>query len=144
MVRVNPQEGAAKWASRTSAATPEYVSGIRRVTQAPGAAAAARKQDYATNTAAAVDKWAMRVAAVPLNEWQNMAATKGAQNLAVGVQAAQNKMAQANTQLYAAVDNAVAKLQSMPKGNYAARMARQRTYADAMHETYNGGGGLRR
>src|SRR5574341_549499 len=51
MSKVTPQEYAEKWARRTRGATQDYVTGVSRVTQAPGAKAAQAKQLWAARIA---------------------------------------------------------------------------------------------
>lgn len=114
MARVTAQEAADKWAARTAAASQDYARGIQRVTQAPGAAAAAKKADYIAHVNESADKWARNVGNVSLGDWQQMASTKGAQNLSVGVNAAKNKMASRMQKVLADVDSAVAAIKTMP------------------------------
>lgn len=94
-----PEQIAAQWASRLGASTQRITDGVNAVTVAPGQAAARQKAVYQQNTAAAVDKWASRVAAVPLNDWQQAMITKGAARIGQGAQAAQGDFAQFMGQL---------------------------------------------
>lgn len=91
---LSPADAAAKWVARTTAASADYVKGVQAVTQAPGAAAAAKKEKMRAGVMQALDsgKWERNVAAVPLQTWKDAAATKGGQRLAQGVQAAAPKM----------------------------------------------------
>jgi hypothetical protein len=85
---------AADWAARLGQSTQKIEAGIRGVTQAPGAAAARQKTVWAQNVAQSQDKWARRVAAVTLQEWQDAAVTKGVGRIGAGAQAAIPKMQQ--------------------------------------------------
>lgn len=139
MARVNPQEYADKWASRTSAASVDYAKGVRAVTQAPGAKAAAKQADYLAGVQANADKWKRKVGAVTLTDWQEMAATKGAANLATGVQAAKPKMTQAAAKLLTTVDQVRATVKAMPGGTLENRLARATAFARGMNAAYKNG-----
>lgn len=136
MARVNQDEYVRKWQQRTSAASPDYQAGIMRVTQAPGAAAAAKVADYVAAVNANQNKWKNNVGRVTLSEWQQMASTKGAQNLSTGVQAAGPKMAAAAGKLLSTVDSIRPRIKQMPSGTYEQRKARMAAWADAMHAAY--------
>lgn len=140
MARVTPQEFADKWATRTQAASQDYTRGIQRVTQAPGAKAAASRALWQARVAESGDKWARKVGAVDLGTWQNLAMTKGAQNLATGVQAAKPKMQAAAQQLLSTVDSVSARVQAMPKQTLQQRIARANAMMQGMHDAYAGAG----
>lgn len=99
MALPTPQEAAANWAQRLAGSTDRIQRGVQGVTTAPGQSAARQKAVWQQNTAAAADKWASRVAQVPLADWQQAMATKGVQRVAGGAQAAQPKMEQFMGQL---------------------------------------------
>jgi hypothetical protein len=132
MARTTPQELAAKWAKRTKAATPEYQAGIRRVTEAPGVAAAREADRMVAGVQEAVSsgKWQERVAGVSLGSWQQSAIDKGTQRIAAGVDGAESDMAQFATELLQFEDNLVAQLP--PKGDLAANMARMNQFVGGM------------
>lgn len=137
MARVNDQQYAEKWAQRTSAASQAYVDGVRRVATAPGAQAAAAKQLYASRVQESTDKWARKVGAVSLADWQNMAATKGATNLSTGVNAARPKMQAAAQRLLQTVDSVSAQVRSMPKSTLEQRIARSAAMQRGMASAYS-------
>lgn len=141
MARVSPEEAAEKWARRTGAATQDYTAGIMRVTQAPGQAAAKNQAGYLNGVqqAAASGKWARKVAAVSLPDWQRAATEKGAARLASGVAAAQPKMAAAMQRVLPMVDAAKSKINSMPRASTADRINRMVSYATEMNRLASNG-----
>ena len=139
MARVNDTEFAAKWAARTTAASEDYRRGVGRVQQAPGAQAAAARNLWQARVAESGDKWARKVGAVSLADWQRMASTKGAQNLATGVQAAQPKMQAAAAKLLSTVDSVSAQVRGMPKTTLEQRIARSAAMQRGMAQAYGSG-----
>lgn len=137
MARVTPEEFTQKWQQRTQAASPDYIRGVQRVQQAPGAQAAAKQAQYVANVNAAAPKWAARVGSVTLADWQQAAAGKGAQNLATGVQAATPKMNAAAQRLLATVDTVRNRVKSMPNATLQQRQARATAFSQGMFDAYN-------
>lgn len=137
MARVTPEEYAQKWAQRTQAASQDYARGVMRVQQAPGAQAAAKKSTYLARVNESANKWASKVSAVTLAEWQQMASTKGAQNLATGVSAAQPKMSAAAGKLLSTVDTVRSRVKQMPGDTLQQRLARATAMAQGMHDAYS-------
>lgn len=138
MARVDAAGYAEKWAQRTGAASADYARGVRAVTQAPGAKAAAKKADYIARVNEQANKWATKVAAVSLSDWQEMAATKGATNLSTGVQAAKPKMQAAAGKLLSTVDTVRNQVKAMPGGTLEQRLARATEFARRMNAAYKG------
>lgn len=87
-----PDQAAAKWAQNLAGSTQRITDGVNAVTVSPGQAAARNKAAYQQNTMAAVDKWAARSAAVPVDAWRQATITKGIPRIAAGATAAQPKM----------------------------------------------------
>lgn len=132
MAMPSAAEAAQKWATALPASQQRYVDGVNSVTVAPGALAARAAPLWAQNTAAAQSKFAKNSAAVSLQEWQQQTATKGAQRLASGAQAAQSKVEQAFQKLFPAIQNAV---NSLPqRGDLEANINRSAAFARAMHK----------
>lgn len=113
MPKLSPQEIAAKAASRASAAAPDYLKGVQRVTTAPGAAAAAKKSKYLTGVNEAGDRWARNVARVSLGEWQAAVEAK-ASRYAQGVAAAAPKIEEFWAEFGPVQDRIVAAANAMP------------------------------
>jgi hypothetical protein len=132
MAMPSAAEAAAKWATALPAAQQKYVDGVNAVTVAPGALAARAAPLWAANTAAAQTKFARNSAAVSLQTWQQAAATKGAQRLSSGAQAAQSKVEAAFAKLFPAIQSAVSSLP--PRGDIEANIARSATFARTMNK----------
>lgn len=125
-----PDQIAADWASRLGQSTQKITDGVNSVTIAPGQAAARQKQVWAQNTAAAVDKWATRTAAVSLPEWQQAMIEKGAPRIASGAAAAQNKFASFLGELLPFIDTVKRGLPA--RGNLDQNIARSAAFARGM------------
>ena len=128
-------EAAAKWATALPAAQQRYVDGVNAVTVSPGALAARSASTWAANTAAAQAKFARNSAAVSLQAWQQATATKGAQRLSSGAQAAQSKVEAAFSRLFPAIASAVSALP--PRGDIEANIARSAQFARTMNKYRN-------
>jgi hypothetical protein len=133
-----PAAAAQKWANNLGAATAAYTAGVQAVTSAPGQAAAAAVDRYISGTQAGAQKFAAKSAAVSLTSWQQSAINKGAPRLATGAAAAQPKFTAALTQLFPAIQQAVASLP--PKGNLQQNIARSVAFQTAMANYKSQGG----
>lgn len=122
-IRGTPQDNAAKWKNRLSAATPEIQAGIQRVTTAPGQLAAKQRQAWQANVVAAGDKWERNVSRVSLADWQTQALA-GVNRIATGAAAKQDKMASFLAEFQPHLERGQAKLQSMPRGSLEQNLAR--------------------
>lgn len=142
MARLTAEEYAQKWATRMAAATSDYTAGIQRVTQAPGAAAAAKEQKYQAGVQAAVTsgKWRRKVGAVSLQDWQNAAVNKGASRLASGAQNAQSKMAAAGARILPIIDAARQAVSGMPDNTVEERINKSAAFQRELHKRTNGSG----
>lgn len=118
----DPGTVAQRWATNLAGATGKMTDGINAVQTAPGVAAARQKQVWAANTAASVDKWASKTAAVSLQDWQQAMINKGVSRVASGATAAQPKMQAFLTKFLPFLDSAVAGLP--PRGNLEQNIAR--------------------
>lgn len=134
MARLTPSEYADKLVQRASAAADDYRKGIQRVQRPPGEAAAAAQDKMLTNVQQAVSsgRWASRVRAVSLSDWQQRTADVGAQRYSQGIAAARPKIEARAAQLLSAVDAASAKVRSMPSTTKEQRIARSVAFQQAM------------
>ena len=123
-----------KWQRRTAASTPDYVAGIRGVTEAPGQAAAGKKDKYLQGILDSVDKWSRRVAGVSLSSWQQSAIDKGAPRISNGVNAAAPKMREFLTDFLPFVENVKAQVKNMPDSSLEDRLNRMVTNARMLSE----------
>jgi len=132
MAMPSAAEAAQKWATNLPASQQRYVDGVNAVTVSPGTLAARSAATWAANTAAAQQKFARNSAAVSLQSWQQATATKGAQRLSSGAQAAQSKVEQTFAKLFPAIQQAVAALP--PRGDIEANIARSAAFARQMNK----------
>tara|TARA_Y100000310_G_C20701625_1_gene830515 strand:- start:9272 stop:9697 length:426 start_codon:yes stop_codon:yes gene_type:complete len=134
MARTNPQEFGEKWARRTKAATPDYQAGVRRVTEAPGIAAAANADRMVEGVQRSVTegKWQARVSAVSLGDWQRSALEKGAQRIAAGVDGAQADVTKFAGELLTHVDAGVGQLAATPRGDLETNIQRMNSFVRHM------------
>lgn len=124
MARVTPQQATDKWVQRLSAATQQITDGVNGVTVAPGVQASKAKALWLNRVTAAADKWASRVSSVSLPEWQQAMIQVGIPRIAQGAQAKQGKMQDFMTQFLPYLDQGVAKVDAMPKGDLNASIQR--------------------
>lgn len=124
MAKVTPDQAAAKWAQRSAAATEDVRNGVQNVREAPGKAAARAKDLWLQRITASADKWARRVSAVSLEDWQRAMIDKGIPRIATGTQAAIPKMTAFMNEFLPFVDQGAAQVRAMPKGNVEAGIAR--------------------
>lgn len=130
MPRVSPEEAAAQWAQRLAQSGDRIRAGVQSVTVAPGQLAARQKTQYVQQVQAKADKWAQRVASVPVAEWQQATVEKGIPRIAQGAQAAQGKMAAFMGQLLPHIDQTV---RSLPqRGDLEANITRMAQFARGM------------
>jgi hypothetical protein len=124
MARVTAEQGANKWAQRLSAATADITTGVMNVTEAPGLAAARAKALWLQRVSQSADKWARRVSAVSLADWQTAMKEKGINRIGSGATAAIPKMTAFLADFLPYVDQGVANLKNMPKGGVENGIAR--------------------
>lgn len=145
-LRKTPAESAEKWARKMSQAGPDYIAGINRVSQAPGAAAAANAEGYIAGVQQAVQtrKWQTNTAAVGLQEWKDSAINKGGARLTQGAAAAVNKVQAAQERIAPMIERAQADIANMPRTTREARIARSQAFLMSMMKQADAGAGRRR
>lgn len=140
MARVTADQAAAKWQSRLSAATQEITNGVNGVTVAPGVAAAKQKALWLSRVQASQDKWAKRVSAVSLSDWQTKMVNVGIPRIAQGATANQPKVATFMAEFLPYMDRGVAKVKAMPKNGLEDSIARSATMIRHAAAFQRGGG----
>ena len=116
MAKLTPQEFAEKHARRLKGATEDIRKGVAKVTESPTAKAAAKSDKMLANITAAVTsgKWADRLRAVTLEEWQEKMITKGVPRIAAGIDAARGKVEEFYAQMAPFQDTLQRKIDAMP------------------------------
>lgn len=114
MAIASAQSVAAKWKTRTSAASQDYADGVANTDKDPTALAIAAGPRLLDNFTKAFNsgKWANGLRKAGKQGWQNAVATKGVTNFSNGVNAAEDKVAAAFAPLLAFESN----LQSQVRG----------------------------
>jgi hypothetical protein len=130
MTKLSPAEVAEKHARRLKAATEDIRIGVERVTEAPGAKAAAKAEKMKQNLVAAIDsgKWQKRVSSVTLDEWKSKMIGKGLGRIASGVDAALGKTTEFHSQLQnhqSGIDAQLAKMPDLTLEDNIQRMTHQ-------------------
>lgn len=123
-VRATPSGAADKWAGRLSGATAEITAGIDRVTEAPGAKAAAKSAKWMAAIQASQAKWERNVAAVSLQTWKDLFKTVGVPRIAQGAQAKKGKFASFAAEFFPHLNEGIARVQSMPDLTFEDRINR--------------------
>ena len=136
MAKLTPEQYAEKQARNLKNSLPDIRSGIERVSQAPGAAAAAAQTRMKDNLNKAIDdgRWAAKVRGVTLEEWKNAALTKGVDRIAQGIDQAHDKQVQMAGRLLAAVDASAQQVRTMPRGTISDSIARMTKFIEDMHK----------
>lgn len=133
----SPADAAQRWQQQFGAAGPRWASGIDSVTTPPGVAAAAAKPLYVAGVNANADKWAARVAAVPLQTWKDVSKSKGQGRLASGAQAGMAKYQQAIGRVLEAEKSIISSLP--PRGTVEQNVERSRQFQLLMHQAFQQG-----
>lgn len=133
MAKLTPQEFADKHARRLSGATQEIQAGVQRVTESPGARAAAKfdKWQAGISDPANQQKWRARVGAVTLEQWKSKMLTTGVPRIASGIEANKDKVAAFAAEFLPHLDAGVEKVRRMPDTTLDSRV--QRAVAMMMH-----------
>lgn len=128
-----PQEIASKQITNVSASTDAYRKGIQRVTVAPGAAAAAKRDKYLNGVTSNVDKWAANVSKVTLQQWSQAALDKGANRLGTGISAARDKITAFWTDFLPYLSNVQSQVAAMPSDTFEQRVQKMVSNAQQLH-----------
>ena len=135
MAQRDPAAVAARWSQNLGAATHKITDGVNAVQVPPGQAAARQSALWASQVAAAQQKWAARTAAVSLQSWQQATITKGVPRVATGATAAEPKMQAFMTKLLPYI--ATQRSQLPARGNLQQNIARATAWIQAMAKFQN-------
>lgn len=135
-LKVNAQQYAEKWARRLSQSTEDIRTGVERVTEAPGIAAARKEDKMLAGITEAVrsGKWARAVAGVSLEEWRTATLDKGIGRISQGVQSAIPKQVEMATRLLSAIETVKNRVDSMPDITLEDRIAKSAAFQRGMAE----------
>jgi cytosine/adenosine deaminase-related metal-dependent hydrolase len=123
---LTPQEAAEKWARRLGNAVQDIRAGVERVSESPGQAAARKAAKWQAGVTQAMQsgKWERRVGAVTLEQWKRKTLDVGAQRIAQGATANQDKMADFAQAFFPHLAAGQARVRAMPDTTLEDRMTR--------------------
>jgi len=124
VANLDPASATAKWVSNLSGATQHITAGVNSVTVAPGQRAAQQASYWLQRVQQSQQKWAARVAAVSLSEWQQAMINIGIPRIATGAQQKQAKYEAFAQKFFPYLAQGVAKVRAMPKNSLADSIAR--------------------
>lgn len=124
MAMLTAQQVSEKWLTNFGNATTAMTQGVQAVNQAPGAKAAAAVQLWITRLQQSQTKWANRVGAVSLQDWQQAMIQLGIPRAQQGAQQKQAKYTAFATQYMQFLSGQVGSIRAMPKGSLAQGIAR--------------------
>jgi len=142
MPKINPSEGAEKWARRTKAATIDVAAGVDRVSEAPTAKAAAKIDKMLANFMEAVSsgKVARGLNRVTLQEWKDAMKTVGVGRIASGVDGKGTaKMESFAREFYPFLERVQSEIDAMPDTTLEDSINRAVTNMRRLHEFKRGG-----
>lgn len=130
----DPNVIAQKMVTRAAQAQPDYIAGVKAVTDSPTALAAKSLDKAAAKYLEAIQsgKTARKLNAVTLADWQTATVNKGGQRFAQGVQAALPKIQKFMAQLLPYQDSYLPALRAMPSTTLADGIQRMIVNAQKM------------
>lgn len=131
-LRVTPEQAGENWAAGMGNATEKIRAGIARVTQSPGAAAAAKADKWLAGVTGARDRFARNAGAVTLEDWRT-AVESAIGNVGAGATRKKGKYVQKVTPVFQTLAGVVARIDAMPNTTYEQRKARANYLMDQMH-----------
>ncbi len=136
MAKVNAQQWLEKWGRRLNSAGTDITNGVNKVTEAPGAKAAAAQELMLARLIESIQsgQWAKAVSGVSLGEWKESMIKKAIPRISQGVTSAQAKKGAVIDALLKAVDNAAAEANALPKGSIEDSIARAAAFMRSMSE----------
>jgi len=134
MPKVTPDEFQEKHARRLKGAVEDIRRGVEKVTEAPGAKAAAKqaKMKLRINEAIDTGKWAERTRKVPVDEWKRKTTEKGLGRIASGIDGSADKVKDFASQLLPYQDSVVNRVKALPDMTLEDRINRMTTFVRDM------------
>ena len=128
------QQTAAKWASRTKAAVPEYRQGIAETTKDPMALAANAADKWLNRVSESKDRFVAGLSRVSAQDWKDQCLNVGANRIGAGVDAAAPQMVPFFEALDAHQSQINSKLASMQDVTFEDSLERMRVQATMMRD----------
>lgn len=125
-----------KWAKNTSAAVPEVIKGLDRVTEDPGQKAVEKQEKMKANLVKAIDDgtWAKRRLKVSLTDWRDKTKKKVTERLSGGVAAAKPKRQAFDNWLVGRLNEVLPEINDMPDMTLSDSVERVRRLMEHMAE----------
>ena len=131
---LTPTQISQKWLTNFGNAAQSMTDGVNAVQTAPGQLAAAQASLWLQRLQQSQQKWATRVAAVPLADWKNAMITLGIPRAQQGATQKQARYTAFITQYTQFLTGQVATIKAMPKGSLAASLARSSAMITASYQ----------
>lgn len=115
-VRVTAQQYADQWAQRLKGSTQRITDGVDRVTESPGARAAANTDKWyqAITSERTRRKWQQSMQALTLDDWKAAMKNKGIGRISAGVDAAKPRMVEVGQRLIEHQNALLGQIDTMP------------------------------
>lgn len=130
---------AQEWVKGASQSGDKITRGINRVSEAPGAKAARKKDKYRQGVNDNIEKWAGNTAAVTLEQWR-ADALKGVPRVAEGARNKEGKYAGAIGPVLAHMQGVLNTVDAMDDSNLEARIAKSGAFQRGMARYRRSGG----
>lgn len=129
-VKLTPEQFQEKHARRLKGAIDDVRMGVERVTEAPGAKAAAAQQKWIAKLSekSVQDKWARQVGGVSLEEWKSKTLNKGVGRIAAGIDEAAPKVIEFAAKLIDHQNRGLSQIDKMPDLTLEDSIARATTW----------------
>jgi hypothetical protein len=134
MAKVTPDEFVEKHARRLKGSVDDMRRGVERVTSAPTAAAASKKDKMRANINVALDsgKWERNLRRVTLEDWKGKMLNKGLGRVATGIDEAAPKVRSFAAELLPYEDTLKASVDKLPDTTLEDSINRMTTWARGM------------
>jgi len=131
---LTPTQISQKWLTNFGNGTQAMTDGVNAVQTAPGQLAAAQSALWLQRLQQSQQKWATRVAAVPLADWKASMISLGIPRAQQGAQQKQARYTAFITEYMAFLQGAVSQVRAMPKGSLGQSIARASAMITASYQ----------